>query len=83
MFFKYYYLDDPEKSHNTPIKEDNYYSPEKILSGESMKEIISDSDKTKGSDAEITNLEEPVANSILSFSPKSLMAVSDSILRIS
>ena len=67
MFFKYYYLDDPEKSHNTPIKEDNYYSPEKILSGESMKEIISDSDKTKGSDAEITNLEEPVANSILSF----------------
>lgn len=67
MFFKYYYLDDPEKSHNTPIKEDNYYSPEKILSGESMKEIISESDKTKGSDAEITNLEEPVANSILSF----------------
>lgn len=67
MFFKYYYLDDPEKSHNTPIKDDNYYSPEKILSGESMKEIIEDSDKTKGSDAEITNLEEPVANSILSF----------------
>ena len=67
MFFKYYYLDDPEKSHNTPIKDDNYYSPEKILSGESMKEIISESDRSKGSDAEITNLEEPVANSILSF----------------
>ena len=67
MIFRYYYENDVNKYHDTPLNDTNYLSPENILSGKSMKETLEETGKSQGSDSEITSFEEPIANEIYSF----------------
>lgn len=67
MIFRYYYENDVNKYHDTPLNDTNYLSPENILSGKSMKETLEETGKSQGSDSEITSYEEPIANEIYSF----------------
>lgn len=68
LMFRYYYLEgDHTKYHDTPCIDNNYLSPEYMLTGLTVKQVPIESDEFAPSDAKIEKRDEPMVNVVYSF----------------
>ena len=71
MMFKYYYIwDNYENYHETPIIDNNLLSPENILSGKTVKEVVYNDEGDEAiqcSDSKLYSQTKPMIDSIYSF----------------
>lgn len=68
LMFRYYYLEgDHTTYHDTPCIDNNYLSPEHMLTGLTVKQITTKTGEFDTSDAKIEKRDEPMVNAVYSF----------------